>query len=83
MSIKIKAEHEDTIYHAQTFIQNLERVQQREFEELFGQLKIDGFCDSWESEKQAEDFLFDYVFNCEDLIEFWDYCKRFNLDMEE
>jgi hypothetical protein len=83
MGIKIKAEHEDTIWRVQNIVQELEKIQGRYFTELFEELKEDGFCDSWESEKQAEEFLFDYVFNCEDMIEFWDYCKEFNLDMDD
>lgn len=83
MSIKIKADHEDTIYHAQTFIQNLERVQQREFDELFEELKKDGFCDSWSSEEEANEWLFDYIFNGDQTEDFWEYLDSFGLELDD
>jgi len=80
--IKIKAEHEDTIYPERLVIQEMGKMLEDRFDSLFEELKADGFCDSWDNDDQARDFLFDYVYNCDEEIEFWDYCKSFGLDME-
>ena len=80
--IKIKAEHEDTIYPERLVIQEMGKMLEDRFDSLFEELKSDGFCDSWDNEDQARDFLFDYFYNCDEEIEFWNYCKSFGLEME-
>lgn len=72
----IKAEWEDEMYRFKNFINELSNVQNLYFENLFQSLKKDGFVEIFETEESARDWLFDYLFNENEEIDFWDYLNE-------
>ncbi len=76
MKTIIKGEWEDTIYKVQTFTRELAKVQNSYFEGLFETLRKEGLCAIFNSDEEARDFLFDYIYNCDEEIQFEEYlCK--------
>jgi len=62
-AIEIKGEWEDLIYDKQKFIQELQKVQDKYYDDLVKELKKDGFPD------ELEEWLFDFVFNCDEELD--------------
>jgi len=70
-----KGEHpEDRIFKDKEFIKELERVQSQYFDKLSQDLNLN---------QKGEDFLFDYVHNCEENICFDEYLETFGLSYQE
>jgi hypothetical protein len=61
--MKIKGTWEDEIYRVREFIQELSKVQDDYFNNLFTKLQEDNFSNEFESEEDANEWLFDYIFN--------------------
>jgi hypothetical protein len=71
--MKIKGEWEDKIYRVKTFINELAKVQDNYFENLFEELHHDNFSDEFGSLEDANEWLFDYIFNCSEEVTFEEY----------
>lgn len=67
--MKIKPKDEDTIFAGTTLIRNLHRIVNKEYDDLVASLDID---------EKTEEFLFDYVHNCDKDISFGEYLDLFN-----
>lgn len=79
---KIKEEHEDILWNLNIFIQKVQGLLDTEFEKKFQELKADGFCDTWESEREAKDYVFDYIYNDDTSDEPSLYFHRFGAKIE-
>ena len=67
--MQIKPKDEDTIFAGATLIRNLHRIMDREYDDLVANIDID---------EKTEEFLFDYIYNCEEDISFEEYLAPFN-----
>jgi len=57
--MKIKAEHEDTIFPIREFVVRLGIIQDEQFEKLYAELLADDFP----ADPVTRDLLFDYLYN--------------------
>lgn len=71
--MRILGKHEDQIYKTREFIRELGRVQDTYLENLFKTLEQEQFSKQFVSPEEANDWLFDYVFNCDEEITFEEY----------
>jgi hypothetical protein len=72
MKKEFTGEDEDMIYANKTFIQKLSDVQS---------LYFDTMCEEIGVNQKGNDWLFDYVFNCDDETEdFLTYLDRYGVD---
>tara|TARA_R110002153_G_scaffold45929_3_gene129360 strand:- start:7862 stop:8113 length:252 start_codon:yes stop_codon:yes gene_type:complete len=70
----ISGKWEDSIFAAKNFIQELSKVQDERFDKIFQELQEEGFSDQFDSEDEAKDYLFDYIYNEDDKTkDFYDY----------
>lgn len=72
MKKEFTGEDEDMIYANKTFIQKLSDVQNLYFDTMCAELGVN---------EKGKDWLFDYVFNCDDKKEdFLTYLDRYGVD---
>jgi hypothetical protein len=64
---KIKAELDDEAFKVADFIQELSKIQDQYFEALCKKAKDNNWMTGFKSEEDAEDWLFDYIFNGADV----------------
>lgn len=76
-SMEIKGKWEDEIYWVKTFIGELEKVRTEYFDKLYAQLSEDGFDEQFTNAEDANEFLFDYVYNHAHDQTFDEYLDRF------
>jgi hypothetical protein len=70
-----KNEHpEDRIYAVKKFLNELSNVQDFYFNQLFLELNL---------KDEANDYLFDFIFNENDQIEFSEYLEKFGKDYKD
>ena len=70
----ISGKWEDSIFAVKNFIQELSKVQDERFDKIFQELQEEGFSDQFDSEDEAKDYLFDYIYNEDDKTkDFYDY----------
>jgi len=81
--MKIKGEWEDEIYRVKTFINELSKVQDQYFENLFEELQTDKFSDEFESEEDANEWLFDYIFNGGNEVTFEEYLADHGKEIDD
>lgn len=81
--MKILASWEDDIYHTKQFINELDRVQELYFENLFKELQKEKFSNQFESEDDANESLWDYLFNDYDELIFEEYLEKFGYDVDD
>lgn len=81
--MKIEGTWEDKIYHTKQFITELERVQESYFENLFKELQKEKFSNEFESEEDANESLWDYLFNDYDGLTFEEYLEKFGYDIDD
>ena len=67
---------EDSIYKVKTFINELQKVQDLYFNQLLDELSLN---------KLGQDYLFDYIFNCDDprLDDFSHYLSDFKRNYDQ
>jgi len=77
MKTIIKGEWEDEIYRVRAFIKELAKIQDNYLEELFEMLKKDGICTVFNSDEEIKDFLFDFIHNCDEQIQFEEFLYKY------
>ncbi len=65
---------EDLIFEVKSFINKLSEVQEEKFEQMCRELGI---------VEQGKDWLFDYVYNCDDGICFDEYLEKYGVKYPE
>lgn len=81
--MKIEGNWEDKIYHTKQFINELEKVQGDYFESLFWELQREKFSNEFESEEDANESLWDYLFNDYGELTFEEYLEKFGYDVDD
>lgn len=81
--MKIKGSWEDKIWKVREFIQELEKVQEVYFDNLFEELNEDNFSNEFESEEDANEWLFDYIFNSGADKMFEEYLEDHGKEIDE
>lgn len=76
MSIKTEqARHpEDIIFEVKTFVNQLSKVQEEKFQLLCKELGMN---------EKGKDWLFDYVYNCEEPVCFDEYLAKYGVEYAE
>lgn len=65
---------EDAIFEVKTFVNQLSAVQEEKFQLLCTQLRLD---------EKGKDWLFDYVYNCDEDLSFDEYLVKHGVAFEE
>ena len=68
---KITGAQEDLIFKTREFVQELSKVQDLYYNTLKEELNL---------AKEAEDFLFDYIYNWDEPISFEEHLEKYNFD---
>jgi len=71
---KLDEHPEDRIYRDKEYIQRLQKHVDSVYESLAKDLRLNG---------KGYDWLFDYIYNCDELIEFEEYLDRYNVKYED
>lgn len=74
---------EDKIWKVREFIQELSKVQEVYFNNLFEELNGDNFSNEFESKEEANEWLFDYIFNGDDDLSFEEYLANYGKQIGE